>query len=343
MRRAVRLRSIAGLAAVALVAGCSADPTDIPIPGTYVAGAKYSVSIEFASVLQLPAKAKVVVDGVGVGVLTGVELKNQLVVATIDLQSQVQLPVDTTAELRQSTILGDIYISLQPPKNSPGPFLADGDVIPERQTIPANNIENVLRSLSTLVTGSSFATLTDLVNTANRAFPDAAEFERIRKAGVTALHDLSANTDALDRILDTAATISNTLVANRSDVDRVLADGPARFGAVAEVSLDIVDLILDIGYLTRHVGDLLVPIEGDLHDIISVATPLLRTVSRADITVRENVDSAIGQFRDRLIPFLNAGSPNVRIHSIDPGNGRQDSTQYVDNLIATLRSIGMLR
>ena len=281
MRRTPRLRAITGLAVIALVSGCSADPTDLPVPGTYVAGEKYSISIEFASVLQLPAKAKVIVDGVGAGVLTRVELRNQLAIATVDLQAQVQLPVDTTAELRQSTILGDIYISLQPPKNSPGPFLVDGDVIPERQTVPANNIENVLRGLSTLVTGSSFATLSDLVNTANRAFPDASEFERVRQAGLAALHDLSANTDALDRILDTAESISNTLVANRSDVDRVLAEGPARFGAVAEVSLDIVDLILDLGYLTKHVGDLLIPIEGDLHDIISVATPLLRTVSRA--------------------------------------------------------------
>lgn len=113
-------RALTGLCCVALLSACSIDPADLPIPGSYVAGDKYSLRIEFASVLNLPEKAKVIVEGVDAGVLDTVELVGSTAVATVDLSADVQLPTDTVAELRQSSILGEIYISLQPPADSSG-------------------------------------------------------------------------------------------------------------------------------------------------------------------------------------------------------------------------------
>ena len=117
MSTTIRLRLAAVATVVAMVAsGCSMNAAELPVPGSYVSGDSYAVDIEFSSVLNLPDKAKVVVDGVDAGVLDRVALKDTSAVATVDLSTDVHLPVETRAELRQSTILGEIYISLLPPE-----------------------------------------------------------------------------------------------------------------------------------------------------------------------------------------------------------------------------------
>ncbi|WP_280433140.1 MlaD family protein, partial [Nocardia brasiliensis] len=56
-----------------------------------------------------PDRAKVISEGVVVGMLDRIELTGDTAVATVDLKSDVRLPKTATAELRQSTILGDIH------------------------------------------------------------------------------------------------------------------------------------------------------------------------------------------------------------------------------------------
>ncbi|MBJ8344784.1 MlaD family protein [Antrihabitans sp. YC2-6] len=315
------------------VSGCGFDPADLPIPGTYVEGAKYTVSVEFSSALNLPDKAKVVAEGVEVGIVDRVELVGESAVAKVDLKGEVQLPVSTRAELRQATILGEIYISLLPPADSTGPYLVDGDTIPRSQTAPADNIEDLLRGLSSMVSGGRVAQLQDVVNQFNAAFPATDEdFRRIFVAGQAALHDLTVNTDDIDRILGAAAAVSTDLAANNERVDEILQYGPARAEGLSGVLFGVVELIFRLRDLARPLGDILVPIAGDVHDIIAVIAPALVTIGNADTSVPMNVDTVDRLLRDKIVPFLSA-APNVRI----------DAGAQADQLIHVLRSIGLVR
>ncbi len=326
---------------VVLLAGCGFNPADLPIPGTYVSGDKYSIKIELSSALNLPDKAKVIAEGVDVGVMDHVDLVGNRAVATVDVKSDVQLPVSTRAELRQSTILGEIYISLLPPKDTGGPYLADGGVIPIAQTAPADNVEDLLRGMSSLITGGRVTELQDMVTQFNAAFPSSGDdFNRIYAAGRDALHDLSANTDDLDRILNSAASITTTMEANRAGVDVALTAGPGRAAGLSTILFGVVDLIFKLGYLTPHISDLLVPIAGDIHDVIKIISPALLTIASADSTVPMNIDRVNKLLRDKLIPFFSA-PPNIRVQKV--GNGAADASAQADQMILVLRSIGMVR
>ena len=68
------MRTVAALLSTFAIAACAVDPTRLPVPGAYVPNDKYSITIEFASVLNLPARAKVDSGGVQVGVLDRVQL-----------------------------------------------------------------------------------------------------------------------------------------------------------------------------------------------------------------------------------------------------------------------------
>ena len=344
-------RALTGLCCVALLSACSIDPADLPIPGSYVAGDKYSLRIEFASVLNLPEKAKVIVEGVDAGVLDTVELVGSTAVATVDLSADVRLPTDTVAELRQSSILGEIYISLQPPADSSGagsssasgtggPYLRDGDVIPVERTVPADNVEDVLRGLSNLVTGGHYVQLQEAVNNVNAAIPpDQAEVDKINLAARAALTDIGDNTGEIDRILGAAESISNTVVTQRDGVERVLELGPRRSGGLSEVLFSVVHMIFSLGYMSQYVGDVLSGPYPELKDAVDIIAPALITIANADSSVPMNVDKANTLLRERLIPYFES-TPNIAVRSVSADGG---PSARADDMIGILRGIGIVR
>jgi phospholipid/cholesterol/gamma-HCH transport system substrate-binding protein len=331
------------LAALFLVAGCGVRATDIPIPGTYLTGDKYTITIEFGSVLNLPDRAKVISEGVEVGVLQRIDLVGDTAIATVELKSDVQLPKSTKAELRQSTILGDIHIALQAPEKAGAPFLRDGDVIPMSQTLPATNVEDILRALSNIVTGGRWADMQNVITRLNAAYPtDPAELDRILAGGRNALRDLAANTDDLDRILRSAAAVTTTLEADKSGVDRTLTFGPSRAEGLADVLLGVVDTIVKAGALAHNVGDLALPLVGDLHQIIGIIAPTALTIASADTTVAMNAELVNKLLRDKLIPFFSA-APDIRVQQVSAASVHADAEVRSDQLIQVLRSMGMVR
>ncbi|UGT44543.1 MlaD family protein [Nocardia yamanashiensis] len=329
------LRLLPALTAVTLlVSGCGVKATDIPIPGTYPSGETFSVRIEFGSVLNLPDRAKVIADGVEVGMLDHIDLIGSTAVATVQIKSDAKLPKTTMAELRQSTILGDIHIALEAPKNADTGFLRNGDVIPVSQTVAATNVEDILRALSNIITGGRWGDMQQLISDVNAAFPaDPAELDRINRAGRAALADMAGHTAELDSILASAQQISAKLEAGRGSVDTILTYGPARAAGLSDVLLNVVKLIISGGGLAGNAGELLLPHVGDFHSIVRVLAPTALTIAYSDITLRENTDAFYTLLREKLIPFLNA--PDVRVRGVA-------ADVQADQLVTTLRSIGMV-
>src|SRR5262249_46942122 len=86
----------------------------IPMPGhTYRDG--YDIVAEFANVLNLPDRAKVVMDGTTVGEVSKVTEAGTHVDVTARIEKGVGVPSNTTAVLQQATVLGDIYLALERP------------------------------------------------------------------------------------------------------------------------------------------------------------------------------------------------------------------------------------
>lgn len=334
MKRAL-IRLVPALTAATLVlSGCGVKATDIPIPGTYISGDTYSVRIEFGSVLNLPDKAKVIAEGVEIGMLDHIDLVGNTAVATVDLKADAKLPKTTTAELRQSTILGDIHIALESPKNAAPNFLVNGDVIPVSQTVPATNVEDILRALSNIITGGRWSDIQQLVSEVNAAFPaDPAELDRINNAGRAALRDMAGHTADLDRILASAQQISGRLEAGRGSVDTILTFGPSRAAGLSDVLLNVVQLVISGGGLARNLGTLVLPYVGDFRSIVSILAPTAVTFGYSDITLAQNLETFRTLLREKLIPFLNA--PDVRI-------ARVTADVQADQLVTTLRSLGMV-
>ncbi|MER6594835.1 MCE family protein, partial [Micromonospora purpureochromogenes] len=156
------LRVLAGAVLVALLpAGCGLpDLADLPLPGGAPRGEGYAVTAEFGDVLDLVPQAAVKVDDVTVGSVEKISLAGWTARVTLRVDADVRLPANATAAVRQSSLLGEKYVTLAAPPTAPASArLVDGDVIPLSRTARGAEVEEVLAALGLLLNGGGLAQL----------------------------------------------------------------------------------------------------------------------------------------------------------------------------------------
>ncbi len=347
MTRRVRvLLALMATVAIAATAGCSLDPTRLPVPGAYTPHHTYRIKIQFSSVLNLPARAKVDSGGIQIGVLDHVQLEGTTAVAYVEMSGETKLPSNTRAELRQATPLGDIYIALLPPEQRSGAaVLRDGDTIPLRNTAPADNVEDVLRSVSNLVAGGAIGTLQDTVVNVNKAFPkDPAELNRIQKTIGGVLNDLAANQDTIDGILSSLENISTNLAANTDVFNRLVTEGPPKLEGLSAVTVAILKVVGDSNDIGDLGGQLLNPIVGDVMQMLSYITPMVGTLATVDTTIPVLADKLIAFLHYKLIGWFRNGGPKYIVSELHPPTGHEgvDPADKSDAAVRAMQSMGML-
>ncbi|MBM0258438.1 MCE family protein, partial [Micromonospora sp. 4G55] len=144
-----------------LPAGCGLpDLADLPLPGGAPKGEGYTVTAEFSDVLDLVPQAAVKVDDVTVGSVEKISLAGWTARVTLRIGTDVRLPSNATAAVRQSSLLGEKYVTVAAPITGASTGqLANGDVIPLSRTNRGAEVEEVLAALGLLLNGGGLAQL----------------------------------------------------------------------------------------------------------------------------------------------------------------------------------------
>ena len=118
-----RLRRVARAVAAVVVgsvvlSGCDFDVYSLPLPGgTDVGDDAMTVTVQFEDVLDLVPQSSVKVNDVSVGKVTDVRLDGYAAEVTLELRKDVDLPDNAIAEIRQTSLLGEKFVSLGPPRD----------------------------------------------------------------------------------------------------------------------------------------------------------------------------------------------------------------------------------
>ncbi|HYH35653.1 MAG TPA: MCE family protein [Nocardioides sp.] len=166
------LRAVVGtLMGGVLLSGCGVSVMDMPLPGGTDTGEDpIEVKAEFADVLDLVPQSTVKVDDVSVGKITEIDLEGETAVVTMELPADTELPGNAVAEIRQTSLLGEKFVSLSEPESGPSSEpLGDGDVIPLSDTGRNPEVEEVLGALSLLLNGGGVAQLKTIAHELNLA------------------------------------------------------------------------------------------------------------------------------------------------------------------------------
>ncbi len=297
------------LAVIALLILAAFRAQDLPVIGggdTYYAA--------FSESGGLKPNDEVRIAGVRVGKVEAVELDGDHVKVTFRIDTDSGFGDDTRASIKVKTLLGAMYLALEP---AGAGQLDEGAEIPvERTSSPYDVVEafsglaETSERIDTDRLAESLTTLADLTRNTPEEFRSALQ-------GVS---DLSSNLAARDEQI-------NTLLKNLERVSRVLG----------ERDQDIVALMRDSDVLFRA----LVARRDAVHNLLTSTADLSRELtrlvrqSRADLAPAlehlDNVVQVLNKNQDNLDNSLRLMAPFYRVFASTLGNGPWFDT-YIQNL-----------
>ncbi|TYB54223.1 MCE family protein [Nonomuraea sp. PA05] len=212
----------------------------------------YRVSAEFVSSPGLMRGFDVAYLGVRVGRIGEVRLAPGKIVVGLDIEREIRLPKNVTAEVRRRSAIGEPYVALSPPPTgATGPALAPGDTIPLASTtvpldykklfegvgkllnaVPPEDADTIVHELAVALDGRAPAIrrIVDDAHAVTGTLADNAEVLDDLSVQLTRLtHTLAGERGKLASGITDLSTVTATLRASRTDLNAILDQGPGVF------------------------------------------------------------------------------------------------------------------
>ena len=243
--RGLRLLVVGVVGAVGLSA-CDLDVYSLPLPGgADVGDDPISVEVEFEDVLDLVPQSSVKVNDISVGQVTDVELSGQTATVTLELRNDTQLPSNAVATIRQTSLLGEKFVSLAAPTaEEPVGTLADADEIPLERTGANPDVEEVLGALSLLLNGGGLPQLRTIAQEINLALDGREESARSLLRQVdTFMGQLDANKADIVDAIESLNRLAIGVRAQQDSIDQALDELPASLRSLDRQRDGLVDML----------------------------------------------------------------------------------------------------
>ncbi|GAA4048719.1 MCE family protein [Streptomyces shaanxiensis] len=257
---------------------------DVRLPGGAASdGNAYHVTVEFRDVLDLVPQSAVKVNHVTVGAVEKVELDGWHARVHLRVADSVKLPANAIAELRQTSMLGEKYVSLSKPMGTePVGRLADGDVIPLSRSGRNPEIEEVLSALSALLNGGGVAQLKTITVELHKAL-DGRE-NRVKSL----LKELNAFLGGLDeqkkdivRALEAVDRLSKRLGKEKKTIAEAVDTMPPALKVLADQRRDLTRMLTALSQLGRTGTRVINASHEDTIANLRALRPILRQLNKA--------------------------------------------------------------
>lgn len=323
-------RLLGALLCAGVLSSCSAiTVADLPQPGnSYRDG--YLIIMEFANVLNLPDRAKVVMDGTTVGIVDKVTIGPKSVDVTARIDRNVRIPADAHAALQQATVLGDIYVAITPGDRPAPSVLPAGGRILLAQTTSPPQLEDTIANLANFVSSGSIQRIQNSIIRVNNVTPQRSEEVRAIASRVTTdLRDLSDNIETVDQWLNGVAGTGQVLVTHVPKFQYWLSpDGLIQWERMSVVAA---------------ANGVLIPSVGSIYTGGYWLVPMLESLGVAVGAVQKSKWAIEGEYRPWRDLFQEAFLPEdkypaMNIVSVQTAEGR-DITGNVQDVLRMLGAI----
>ncbi|GAA1753547.1 MCE family protein [Aeromicrobium alkaliterrae] len=302
MKRPNLRHLLAGLAVALVASGCSFSATDVPLPGGADVGDNpYEVTIEFRDVLDLVPQSAVRVDDIAVGRVKSVKLEGWTAVVVVQLNDDVVLPANAEATIRQSSLLGEKFVSLSPPASGATGKLADGDEIALPQTGRNPEVEEVLGAASLLFNNGGLDKVNTIVTELNKATTgNEADIKALLDNTTVFLGQIDQNKDALLTSLEKVNNLAITANNQRSAIESALDNLPEAFTVLDQQRDDLVTLTTALQNLGDTATGVIQASREDTVANLQALQPLLSNLALAGEDLVKNFSTFVS------FPFPNS-------------------------------------
>lgn len=298
----------------ALVGMVGLAMTFLRVPETLGIG-RYDMTVEFAQGAGLYKGAEVTYLGHPVGKVTGMEVDGDLVIATLRMRSDEEVPSDVTAEIHSRSAVGEQYVGLVPSgAKADAAALQEGDRIGVKRTSYPVEIGPVLDNVQALVKTIDEKSLqTVLEETSAGLDGRAGDLQTILDTGASFIEKADENFEPTADLINDSESLLNTinthssqisrlvtnldqvtaeLKAGDSDLETLLTAGP-EFGTVTSSFLDDLNLVLPglLGH-ANTIASVLGRYNANLGQLLTDYPLAVATVQ--SVTLPYSEDNAVG-------------------------------------------------
>jgi phospholipid/cholesterol/gamma-HCH transport system substrate-binding protein len=246
-------------------------------------------------VLDLVKQSAVRVNDVTVGEVEDISLAGWTAKVRIRIADHVKLPDNAVAAVRQTSLLGEKFVSLAEPTAEPASgSLSDGDVIPLSRTRRSAEVEEVLGAIGMFLNGGGLTNAKTIMHEIGVALEGNEEEMRSLLRQFDALlgkldeqkADIARGIDALDRLVGKVNEQRDT-VATALDVA-----GPA-LAALTEQRSQLTTALTALGELGATGTRVVNATREDLVAILKTLQPTLDQLVKAGDNLPKALDSII--------------------------------------------------
>lgn len=236
---------------------------------------RYDLTVELPNAGGLYPQAMVTYRGVEVGKVTAVDLQpDGSVLAEMQVDDAVELPVDSMVEVRSASVIGEQYVNFLPPDDPSSESLADGARIPQERTVLPTTTTKLLTSVDDLLASIPVEDLRTVVDELGVAL-----------AG--------AGTD-LGRFVDASSSFQAAAQANLPETLKLIDDSTTVLGTQQALEPSIRSFA---GSLQSFTGELEAS-DDDLRGLIAAGEPFMDTIGGFALDLTDVAPGMLSELAD---------------------------------------------
>jgi phospholipid/cholesterol/gamma-HCH transport system substrate-binding protein len=278
----LRIGAVTAASALAL-SGCGFSPYDLPLPGGADLGSHpYTVKVHFRDVLDLVPQSGVRVNDIAVGKVTSVKLDGWTAMVTLKLNKDVKLPDNAEATIRQTSLLGEKFVSLEPPASGATGRLSNGDTIPLDRSGRNPEIEEVFGAASLLFNGGGLEKTNTIIRELNKTLGgNEPEVKELIASSASFIGQLDDNKQELLASLEKVNRLAVAANKQKSAITGALDDLPAALRVVNDQRHQLVKLLQSLSKLSDVATGVIRDSKADTVADLKALAPILSNLAAA--------------------------------------------------------------
>ncbi len=210
-----------------------------------------TITAHFDNVLDLVPQSSVRVNDIAEGKVTKIVLDGWKAKVTMQVNAHVSLPANARAEVAQTSLLGEKYVSLEQPLGAPSTAkLKSGADIPLSQTRSAPEVEQVLGALSLLLNQGGIEQIQVIARELNTALNgNEGAIKNLIGQLNTFVGTLNNQKSKITTALENVNTLAATLNRQKGIITDALDTYPAALKVLSEEEGKLTGLLTSLSHL----------------------------------------------------------------------------------------------
>jgi virulence factor Mce-like protein len=288
-----RRLSALGAAVMLAATGCAFQGVNsLPLPGTVGRGANSAVyHLELANIGTLESNSPVMIDDVVVGSVGKMTLHGWHIDLDVSVKPDVVVPANAVATVGQTSLLGSMHVSLDPPVGQPPRGrLQPGATIGLNNTSTYPSTEQTLASLAAVVNGGGLGQIGDIIHNFNLALSGRQDAVRDLIGRLdTFVGTLNAQRDNIIATIDELNRFAQRLGNQQKILTRALNKLPPALDVLLKERPKLTTALEELGKFGATTAGLINDTQADLVQDLQNLEPTLKALA----DVGPKIDTAL--------------------------------------------------